>query len=829
MTMTSTPALPAGLDSAHAWPRDWRASWIGSRPQPDAGNGLPDFGPTGPVEFARTLFRATVRLDDVPASAPLRVTADSRYELFVNGRAVGRGPVRSQPRRLRYDSYDVAPLLVGGDNRLVVLVTYYGTANSYWQPAPGSGNFGRTGVLALELDLPGGMFGTGPGWEVLPAPAWTEAPRGGMDGVPVECLDARLVAPDWAEGGGDGWQPAPVQAVTHLGGMARSCAPTDPYGALLPRPVGLLGADEVRPVSAVTGVLPQAPAAAGSPVDRVLGDWAAASGFVPADPASVDLGDATAPAHAIEFDFGRVVAGRVGFDLDAPAGTTVDLLYREAPASAADTFAMSVPRTGARYVARGTADGFLAQESNGLRYAQLLITPGGPGPVRVSAFRVVEALQPAGAHWFRSSDPELDALYRAGVRTVQLNAADAYTDCPTREQRAWVGDGVVHQLVTLTTSDDWRPARWYVELGDSPRPDGILPMSVVGEVEASQTSTIPDWSLYWVHGVHNLLRYTADADLLSRVAPTVRRVLEWFVPYVDSDAVLGGVPEWNLVDWSSILLTGRSSILTALWANALAEYAEIADFLGNAGDAAWARGWYDRAAAGFEAFWDEGRGTYVDHIVEGVPQLPASQLAGALAIVSGLAPATRRQRVAAWIGDPERQVVRSWIGGHGGYDIAKIIDQVRGIQRIDWDAATQVVVAQPFASFLVHDAFAIAGRTDLLLDSLRRWTGFLADGYDTFGECWGWGTPAHGWSSTPTRDLVQAVLGVTPAAPGFTAARIAPAFGLVERMEGTVPTPFGTIRVLVDGSRVEVDSPVPVHLVGADGSVAELPAGAHRR
>ncbi|NTW20439.1 MAG: hypothetical protein HGA42_12940, partial [Nostocales cyanobacterium W4_Combined_metabat2_030] len=42
----------------------------------------------------------------------------------------------------------------------------------------------------------------------------------------------------------------------------------------------------------------------------------------------------------------------------------------------------------------------------------------------------------------RSDDPGLDALYRAGVRTVQLNSLDSYIDCPTREQRAWVGDAV---------------------------------------------------------------------------------------------------------------------------------------------------------------------------------------------------------------------------------------------------------------------------------------------------------------------------------------------------------------------------------------------------
>jgi hypothetical protein len=48
-------------------------------------------------------------VEDLPPRAPLRRSADSRYVFWVNGAEVGRGPIRSQPRRLRYDEYDIAP------------------------------------------------------------------------------------------------------------------------------------------------------------------------------------------------------------------------------------------------------------------------------------------------------------------------------------------------------------------------------------------------------------------------------------------------------------------------------------------------------------------------------------------------------------------------------------------------------------------------------------------------------------------------------------------------------------------------------------------------
>lgn len=85
------------------------------------------------------------------------------------------------------------------------------------------------------------------------------------------------------------------------------------------------------------------------------------------------------------------------------------------------------------------------------------------------------------------------------------------------------------------------------------------------------------------------------------------------------------------------------------------------------------------------------------------------------------------------------------------------------------------MIAEPFMSYVVHDAVALAGLAARLPDLYPRWSEFLVDGYDTIGECWGWGTHVHGWSCAPTRDMVFYTLGVTPAEPGYTKVRIAPA------------------------------------------------------
>jgi len=38
--------------------------------------------------------------------------------------------------------------------------------------------------------------------------------------------------------------------------------------------------------------------------------------------------------------------------------------------------------------------------------------------------------------------------------------------------------------------------------------------------------------------------------------------------------------------------------------------------------------------------------------------------------------------------------------------------QFQGIYEIDWDAEQQIVLAEPFMSYVVHDAVALAGRAD---------------------------------------------------------------------------------------------------------------------
>ncbi len=813
----------------------WRGHWIWLPEEPVEPQGFWSAGTNPQAAESHGLFRKTFALESLPARAPARITADSRYLLLVNGHEVGRGPIRSQPRRLHYDMYDLAPYLQVGANVVAVYVRYYGQANSYWMPAIPNNTLGTRGVLAFEADL-SEVWGadewlvSDETWRAHKAAAWQPGGSGRHHGVPVDLYDARLFDNRWIEADyPDGaWGAAQRVPACHIGGFARTQPPTDPYGPLYPRPIAQLGGETRTPQSIQVETLAGAvDTDQTSPIARVQAALGLPVAGARAATLPLEMDIPAGGAVRLGVDMGRIVSGQVEFAVTAPAGTMLELSFTEDPLQA--TFTMDRMTAGLRYTARGSDDRFRLFDSNGLRYIYLLIH-GGQGPVTLQHLGVRELLYPwqAGAS-FTCSDEELNRIWAAGLRTVQLNSHDAFIDCPTREQRAWVGDGVVHQMVHLAANCDWRLAAHFCTLGNSPRSDGILPMTVAGDIEMSGIHTIPDWSLHWVHGVYNLYCFMGARELIQGLLPTIERILRWYAPYQTAGGALKDVPEWNLVDWSSVSTEDQAATLTALWARGLREYAELAGWLGNQGSQRWAEERYERARAGFEIFWDGSRGSYVDHVVGGEQRPEMSQLAGALAIASLLAPRERWAQIVATITDPARLVMRAWTGDNqGGQSMDKWMAQVRqGLYEIDWDVHNQVVLAQPFMSYVVHDAVALADCAGRLPDLFRRWSQFLADGYDTIGECWDYGTHVHGWSCTPTRDMVFYTLGVTPNEPGYAVARIAPRLGPLAWARGSVPTPHGLITVEARPDGVSIESPVPVLLELEGQAPRRLAAGRH--
>jgi len=110
----ATPPRSSGLWRLPPESKSWAAHWI---THPDA------------VRAAQGvyLFRTSLTLDTVPLSLPVKVSADQRFKLFVNGSFIGSGPALSDPWHWRYERFDLATALRPGVN-VIAAVVWYGEA-----------------------------------------------------------------------------------------------------------------------------------------------------------------------------------------------------------------------------------------------------------------------------------------------------------------------------------------------------------------------------------------------------------------------------------------------------------------------------------------------------------------------------------------------------------------------------------------------------------------------------------------------------------------------------------------------------------------------------
>ena len=103
-----------GPVSAPDWSeRPWPAAWITASCAPA-------------TDFAVVHFRRTFDLTSLPDSLPVLVSADNRYQLYVNGQRVGMGPARSDRLHWRYETYELLPYLQAGPNTITATVWNYG-------------------------------------------------------------------------------------------------------------------------------------------------------------------------------------------------------------------------------------------------------------------------------------------------------------------------------------------------------------------------------------------------------------------------------------------------------------------------------------------------------------------------------------------------------------------------------------------------------------------------------------------------------------------------------------------------------------------------------
>lgn len=761
------------------------------------------------------LFRRRFELPGPITAASLEIFADSRYLLFVNGERVGRGPGRATAAFPRVDRYELRDHLQSGDNVIGVLVHVYGvdtawseTTRDYTQAVFGDGGLYVDAAIHADgrvIDLL-----SDDAWRVTAARAWRrDTPRSGWGQGFIEDFDARLMPEGWLQAGFDdsAWDRA--QPMVRRAGdddLAKGWGDIEPFTTLLPSEIPPLVESAGQPsrIVAVHAVTPRPDL----DLDRRIYD----EPLGPAPPDAVHDGEAmlrdddtaallvTGDGHDVSVlaAFDERHAGYPFVEIDARGGEQIEVAVAETIPGEYGPARHGPPRVARenyldcaqvfRYTARPGRQRFEKFDWTGVKYLQLVVrnAPQGLKVLRVGSIATHYPVEQQGA--FGCSDALLNRLWQVGRYTTLQCTHDAWEDCPGREKRQWLGDGIVHYLIDAAafgTSTQPIDRQFLLQATESQRADGLLQMFAPGDHHHGGI-IIPDFNLHWICAAHHYLMHSGDVATIEQLLPAVQRSLGWFERQTGPNGLLVNVPHWHFIEWARVGRQGESFIINAMLAGALHATTEMARTVGYAGLGERYLAWEGRIRRALRArHYDPGRGVFVDSVepVSGRQDPQVSQQANAMAILFDIATRDEAATIAEYI-CCERRLRRTAV-------------PPMTLHADPFDAATDVVRANTYFCHFLYSALGKAGRFDLALEHMRRLFGpMLATGTETLWES---SEPVaslcHAFSATSVYQLGAHVLGVTPLAPGFRRARIAPQFGDLDFARGAYPTPRGRIAV----------------------------------
>jgi hypothetical protein len=719
-------------------------------------------------EYGVYHFRKMFELQAVPEHFNIHVSADNRYRLYVNGVSVVAGPQRSDVMHWRYEEVNLAPYLRTGNNVIAAVVWHWG------EHKPVAQHSFKTGFLIRGSTESEAIIDTGAtAWKVLANSAYSALPvsreqvGGYYASPPGEQLDADRYPWGWQHAGfnDSAWFDAEIVRVVR----DRGSFPFNAGGwQLVPRSIPFMDEHPVRFKSVRRSV--------GVKTDGKLLD---------------DAGTLVVPANTeatLLLDQAHLTNAYFRMETSKGAGSRISVTYAEALKDDQGIKGHRDEIDGksiSGLVDRFHIDGGEKRQYQTLwfrtyRYVELNIETLDQ-PLEIHKVGGLYTAYPYTMNASFDSDlPWLKDMWDINWRVLQLCAWETYFDTPYYEQLQYIGDTRLQALLSLYMSGDDRLMRQALTHFDYSRiPEGIT----ASRYPSDLGQYIPTFSLFWVAMVHDYWMHRDDRSYVQGLMPGIRGVLSWFEDKVDETGLVGPLPWWPFADWVDNWDEGRppdasdghSVLITLQYVYALQRAIELEKAFTRQGEA-------DRlqilADSLLEAVkrktFDSETGLFRDSL----EHTTFSQHTNTMAVLTGAV--TGEQRSA-------------------------IMERV-----LDDKSLTQ---AGYYFSFYILEAMRKAGLGHRYIEQLEPWQNMLALGLTTTPEKPPPSrTDSHAWAAHPNYGLLATVLGIRPAAPGFTSVVIKPNLGPLKRAEGKMPHPLGEIdvslqRVGPDGVQAQITLP----------------------
>lgn len=707
----------------------------------------------------------------LPHAALIRihVSADERYQLYVDGQCEGRGPERGSDRAWFYETYDLD--LSAGGHTLVAITWRLGQIGPQAQ-------IGLAAGFLLEAEGPfGEMISTKSAvWEAKPVDGINfslpkfSAIKAAWFVQPIQTTDGAAYPWGIEMGEGDGWEatttrhedfasPYGLQAVHVL------------YPASLPAQLAAIrNGGRVRYVDEATWTDVEAVAVVpGTNLQGEVASWQAMiHGTAPL----------VVPPHTrrqVIIDFDDYVCAYPQIQLSGGKDSRLTIGWAEALYMDHLSHAKGQRDEveGRTFVALChdiiRADGGSQQRFEPLwwragRFVELLIETQDE-PLTVNAFHLLETRYPLEMQSrFSSSDKRLDTVIPVALRGLQMCAHETFMDCPYYEQLMYVGDSRLEALITYVISTDERLPRKAVRMfGLSRLPDGLTQ----ARYPSRDLQIIPPFSLWWIGMVYDYALWRGDRPFVAGLMPGMRAILDAFLAHVQSDNLLKAPDGWNFSDWIADWplgvppdgFNGFSGLLNWHLVYTLGLASCLEEWVGDRFLAQRWQFWREAIAAAIsESFWDERRGLFADDLIH----KHFSEHTQCLAILSGTLK-----------GEQHISVTQNLL-----YD----------------ESLTRTTI---YFNHYLFETFRLLERPAAFFSRMGLWFDLSTQGFKTTPE-----QPeptrsdCHGWGAHPLYHYFASLLGIRPASFGFDSIEITPMPGHLASLSGEMIHPRG--RIVVD-------------------------------
>ena len=380
---------------------------------------------------------------------------------------------------------------------------------------------------------------------------------------------------------------------------------------------------------------------------------------------------------------------------------------------------------------------------------------------------------------FRSSDQELNNIWKVGEYTMHLTTREFFIDGIKRDRWTWSGDAIQSYQMNYYLFFDAQTVRntiWLLR--------GKDPVT-------SHSNTIMDYTFYWFLSIYDYYMYTGDSRFIAQIYPRMQSMMDYVLGRTNANGMVEGLTgDWVFVDWADGYMDkkGELSYEQVLFTKSLETMAMCSKLTGNtANQAKYEKLASDLRAKLIPAFWNETKKALVHNRLNGMQQEQVTRYANMFAsFYNYLSP------------EQQQQIKTSVL----------LNDSI-------------LKISTPYMRYYELEALCAMGEHKQVMKEMKAyWGGMIREGATSFWEKYVptdkgtqhlamYGRPygkslCHAWGASPIYLLGKYYLGIQPVKAGYSEFSVAPNLGGLQWMEGTVPTPHGEIKLYMDTKSIKV-------------------------